>query len=373
MPPKKLSFRTGNFDVFEQLHDLIQNGKSKINILEIAESIITNVTQLEILYTKILSSVSNNKIIPLYNSAIEKGLGKLVDALEIKGLKNDDLIYCIFIYTTYLKLLLENTSKVTNDEYVKHNTSTNFSFINRKEKIGLLEEQQAKYEEEKTPCDLLLDNFKKDIGFERNSKKLLVFSDHFVANYIFWDFKAHEFSISESKFFFDIKIIVADDDKNVSELLYPVYIISAALEKIQNVKTSLIKIRKGSLITHLFAWADDTLAKEEVKSVFEKAQALVFNESSDKFDTLEKEIDKQIKDVKKKKAWAKRKDPFVHELKKLKLIQERIKTIKQVSELLKEAFLETGTITLEINGYPFIQIVNGMMYVSEGDINKITE
>jgi len=372
---KNTKMRTGNFDVFEQLSDLINRERSKIpEKAKLIKQILNNYTIIESELDKILHV--NPKIGKEFSIAVEGGLGMLADVAEIKGIEDENSLYNILIFSEYIKFLFTNSVLVNEIEYVRKNFYVNFPFLRFKEEISLLEEQKANFEERLSPCDKLIVSFQSSISKAGIPISKITFCDSYTAKFIKWDFKINQFKIVETKFFLDIIIKVGDSkSSNVSDLLKPIYLFAAALEKIDDVKTSLLKIEKGSLIAHLFVWADEALAREEVKIVLDNTQSSLYKKVSQKFRQIEMEIEEKLRILTNKPTKKSRRaaESLDFELKKIQLIKERLSAITKVSEILTEAFIETDNIDLNVNGVDFIKIINGKIYITGANINQITE
>jgi hypothetical protein len=219
------------------------------------------------------------------------------------------------------------------------------------------------------------DQFPNDIGINKekdeDEKIIKLYSNDFIAKDIVWNEEKNSYDIIGEQFYMILEISIDTDKKSVEKLLSPLWIITSALEQIDNVTLELEDIFKGSLKTAIKVWMKDLLAKEETKAVLETTKEIAVKALSagevsytevkkSRQETkkitlentiLETEINQSPTDqeVKFERALDIEKKMLENEKLQIENTQAKINIIEQLSGLAAKGIIEADMIRIDIN------------------------
>lgn len=289
--------------------------------------------------------------------ATEMCLENLANLIFVKSSIDPLHLFTYAFVIDYITLILKFTSKVKTVSYIDSNFSL-LSPLRSKYELTLGNVSKSAYEEKSSDADrLMLDLIRKYKNVDRNN--ILLLCDDFIGqSYSILQKMSNEdeslFKLNDQQHFIDVRIRIGSIKP--SQAYKTLWLIHESLSKIKGVSTQTFNIKKGSIIEEFFIWADDLVAKEEVKSVL--SNALRPQKSEEKKKTV---------------TPRKRKRNIEAELKEEELTKMKLENLKLISELVAKGVFECDDIKIDINGINAINITGGIVHVNPAGIDTLID
>ena len=370
----------GENNVFEELHFLMERHRSIMsdfrlgNLYEIIEAFDKAF--------QILNRSSRHKdIIIAFNEILNYTVGNFLTIFKYTGFNGDPFFYSFKRFAVFFTLVLKeaNDQKSISDiqkTFIDNFPSlrSNFSDLSEIEVIEVFHRRRNDKQTDAQDALLkFLHHFPMEIGIDRapGFKKIIIYGNDFTAKRVEWVEKSASYKIVEKFFYMRIDVFIESYEKAASKLLGPAWLITSALEAIEDVSIELEDVSKGSLKASFIVWMKSAFAKEETKAVLETAKELAITKISGgqvsymeikksrrEERKMEFELEKLSVEVKQMPSNSEAKFDRALDLQKKVLENEKlgienakakIEMIEKLSDLVAKGILEPDVIRVDIN------------------------
>lgn len=413
-------------DIFDEYYNLIENFKLRILKSGISKDnqpkydfIERSLTILERNLDDLAKyELKEPHIVKLGNYSIHKMLREWSSIFRVLGMRHEFIInfsYNILIsaallsnvkyletidFRKYVKFL--SPRRMDRIRYEKESSNKNQTINSVAIYIEDTNEKIIEYGSRGIPIDLVNSDFLADsIKKRRDSNKyrslhfeeildqeIEVFRNRINSRRIISEIKNERELPRDTSFEWTIEMRFVDFEDNYksSQIGYTIWSISAALEQIDGVKITLEDCGKGSRWLKLKMEIRDFLAKEEVKQVLDKSKDAIEAkyldtpiEEAKKIKAEREKVERETaslinsKDAEKLRELEIEKLELENRAAEVRIIQEKLKVIKGISELIADGVLQNDSkIQLIVNDMLFLEKDNEQITLGE-DIEVIEE
>jgi|GEM_PF-3015369 len=372
----------GEKNIFEEISELLERHRLSSEKYFPLGDFYDIISNFDIAYQQFNNEV-NEYTAEVYYKYLNRTLGNFLTIFKAKGFRDEPIFYAFKRFIAFFTFLINEAGRVKNIKDIQRNFSENFPGF----EIDIRElEEDAKefyagttFNGETAHNQDIIYNFETNIAAELGilstssyiPVKHIVYANDAKAKYIIWDEEEKGFTVDEEFFYLIMDIKIGTEVRSAEKMLTPLWLITSALEKIENVIVEIDEIYKGSLNTRIKIWMKDVLANEEVKAVLDTAKELAVQKlsggdisyaevkkSRQEIKQIKLENDKLIKeldampastDVKLERALEMEKKMLDNEKQKVEITQEKIKAIQMLSELVEKGILSADMIKIDIN------------------------
>lgn len=373
----------GEKNVFEQIFELLERHRLKVEHNFPLGNFYDIVNDFDIAFQKFNSEKRNENNIQIFNDLLNYTVGNFLVIFKYKGFTDEPIFYAFKRFIAFFSMALSDTNQQKNQRDIIRNFLENFPSLNTD--ISKFHEAAENFyvhfypgqepTREQTAIFNFEDNFPNEIGIikddDENEKIIKLYSNNFVAKDLIWNEKKTSYEVVGEQFYMILEISIDTEKQSVEQLLKPLWLITSALEQIDNVSLELEDIFKGSLKTAIKVWMKDLLAKEETKAVLETAKDAAVKtltagevsytevkksrQETRKLSLENTKLETEIKqsptdqEVKFERALDIQKKLLEIEKLQIENAQARINMIEQLSGLAAKGFIEADMIRVGIN------------------------
>lgn len=377
----------GEKNIFEEIFELLERHRLNLEGNFPLGDFYDVVTNFDTSFQKFNSDEGNENNIQIFNDLLNYTVRNFLTIFKNKGFRDEPIFYAFKRFIAFFSKVLDESNALKSQRDIIRNFLENFpslkTDISRFDEDAqalyihyygqpMTDEQKAiaKFEDE-FPTEIgIVDN---DIEFEGldSKKAITIYSNDFVAKSVVWNEKESRYEVIGEQFYMILEISIDSEKQSVEQLLKPLWLITSALEQIDNVTLELEDIFKGSLKTAIKVWMKDLLAKEETKAVLETAKEAAVktitagevsytevkkSRQETKKLTLENtKLETEIKqsptdqEVKFERALDIQKKMLENEKLQIENAQAKINIIEQLSGLASKGIIEADMIRVDIN------------------------
>ena len=372
----------GEKNIFEEIFELLERHRLNLEDNFSLGNFYDVINNFDISFQKFNSEKVNENNIQIFNDLLNYTIRNFLTIFKTKGFNDEPIFYAFKRFIAFFSKVLDEANTLKNHRDIVRNFLENFPSL--KTDISKFEEDAQylyihSYGEgmtiEQKAVAKFEDDFPQEIGLYKDEKKtekpLIIYGNEFVAKTVIWAEVSNGYEIIEEQFYMILEISIDTSEKSVEKLISPLWLITSALEKIDNVTLELEDIFKGSLNASIKIWMKDLLAKEETKSVLETTKEAVVkaltggevsyteikkSRQENKKLTLEnKKLETEInqspsdQEVKFERALDIQKKMLENEKLQIENAQAKIQMIEQLSELATKGVIEADMIKIDIN------------------------
>lgn len=276
----------GEKNIFEEVFELLEKHRLNLDDYFPLGNFYDVVNDFDITFQKFNSTESNGKYLKVYNDMLNYSISNFLTIFKVKGFRDEPIFYAFKRFIAYFSMILREADRPRSHKDIIRNFFENFPSL--KINITNLENEANDfyinyYGEEMTPHQASISkfetNFPKEIGIKEEAElfktQLAMYCNDFVEKTIVWDEASVNYTIIDEQFYMFLEITIDTYEKSAEKLISPLWLITSALEKIDNVTLELTDIAKGSINATIKIWMKNLLAKEEAKAVLETTKELV--------------------------------------------------------------------------------------------------
>lgn len=382
----KNEFELSKKNVFEELFELIERNRldfkrdfSLENFYEVLESFDKAIQQFN-------SENKNYNNVRVINNILERTFNNFLVIFRAKGFNNEPIFYAFKRFIAFFSFVINEIDVHKNSEDIKRSFFENFpsllidiSTLNKESQdlyLGLI----SKYSEKHNKILKFEDHFSFEIGIDLETigpkKPIIVYTNEFIAKSIEWDEQNSLYIVIDQKYYMFVDIVVDSEEQSAEQMLRTVWLLTSALESIQNVNVKIESIKKGSLKLKLRVWINDLVANEETKAVLETMKETVIKTvtsgqvsySDIKKSRLErkqqelenKKLEQDLNqlpsdtEVKLDRAIEMEKKVLENEKLEIENAQAKLAIIEKLSDLAAKGILDADMVRIDINSVLYI-------------------
>jgi hypothetical protein len=274
----------GEKNIFEEIFELLERHRLKLEGNFPLGDFYDVVNNFDIAFQKFNSEETNENNIQIFNDLLNYTVGNFLIIFKYKGFTDEPIFYAFKRFIAFFTLALTEANILKNERDIIRNFLENFPSL-RTDISKLHEAAENLYihfypgqepTKEQSAIFNFEDSFPNEIGINKEEdekeKIIRLYCNDFVAKDIIWNEKQTSYEAIGEQFYMILEISIDTEKQSVEKLLKPLWLITSALEQIDNVTLELEDIFKGSLKTAIKVWMKDLLAKEETKAVLETAK-----------------------------------------------------------------------------------------------------
>ena len=373
----------GEKNIFEEILELLERHRLNVEEDFPLGNFYDVINNFDIAFQKFNSEEANENNIQIFNDLLNYTIGNFLTIFKYKGFRDEPIFYAFKRFVAFFSVVLEEANLVTSQKEIIRNFLENFpalksdisKFGEDAENLYIHFDPGQEMSRQQEAIFGFEDEFPNNIGINKESdeeeKIIKLFSNDFIAKDIIWNEEQSRYNTLQEQFYMILEIAIDSDNNSIGELLSPLWLITTALEKIDNVTLELDDIIKGSLKAAIKIWMKDLLAKEETKAVLETAKEIAVKAVSagevsytdvkkSRQETkkiilentkLETEINQSPTDqeVKFERALDIEKKMLENEKLQIENAQAKINIIEQLSGLAAKGIIEADMIRIDIN------------------------
>lgn len=381
----KQKFELSEKNVFEELFELIEKHRldfSKNFPLDNFYNVIDSFDKAIQQFNSENKKFANVKIL---NNILDSTFNNFLVIFRAKGFNDEPIFYAFKRFVAFFSFVLNEVDIHNNPEDIKRTFFENFpsllidiSRFNKESQNYYL--GVSGYTEKIAKIVKFEDHFSFEIGIDLDvigpKKHLTVYANDFIAKSIEWNEAKSCYVIIFQKYYMFVDIVVDSEEQSAEQMLRTAWLLTSALESIQNVSVKIENIAKGSLKLKLRVWMDDLVAKEETKAVLETMKETVVKVVSSGqvsyTDIKKSRAERKQKDLENKKleldlnqspshievkferAIEMEKKVLENEKLEIENVQAKLNIIERLSDLAAKGVIDADMVRIDINSVLYI-------------------
>jgi len=381
----KNKFELSEKNVFEELFELIEKHRLDYSKNFPLDNFYNVIDSFDKSIQKFNSENKSQVNVKVLNNILESTFTNFLVIFRAKGFNNEPIFYAFKRFVAFFSFVINEVDLHKNPEDIKRTFFENFpslrvniSHFNKESQnyyLGI-----KGYREKAEKVVKFEDFFSFEIGVDLDivgpKRQLVVYANDFIAKFVEWNEEKSSYVVIHQKYYMFVDIVVDSEEQSAEQMLRTAWLLTSALESIQNVSVKLENIAKGSLKLKLRVWIDDLVAKEETKAVLETMKETVVKTVSSGqvsyTDIKNARIERKQKDLENKKleldlnqspsdieinfvrAIEMEKKVLENEKLEIENVHAKLDVIERLSDLASKGVIDADMVRIDINSILYI-------------------